>query len=377
MKKLFGRNGVGRHLIWLVAAMLLSTVCWAAVLPAGVEAASTPGNGTREGQPGEQCGQNGQGAGGGQEVPDGASRPLVLVIESYHAEFQWDKSYLAGIRAGLGDGVDLHSFQMDTKRLPREQFLDQAEAAFAFYHELKPDLVILGDDNAAALLGSRLVGEGVPVVYLGVTGNPRGYGLYGAPNVLGVLERPLVKRSVLLLSELRPGFRKVLALFDASTTAAAVMADLLDGEEHFYVENAECRIHLVASYHEWQEMVLHSAEEGYDAILLGTYFTLHAQDGDVVADEAVMSWMHAHSPVPYFALWDFSIGAGKAAGGFVMRGEEQGRAAASLARALLEGDQGGAVPQATQPVLVFSKKEMARWGIVPDPKTQERMLWVE
>ena len=42
----------------------------------------------------------------------------------------------------------LHSFQMDTKRIPVEQFETKANEAFEYYNELKPSVVILGDDNA-------------------------------------------------------------------------------------------------------------------------------------------------------------------------------------------------------------------------------------
>ncbi len=50
----------------------------------------------------------------------------VLLIESYHSEFAWDKSYIRGIEKQLSDDVVLHKFQMDTKRLPKSEYEQSA-----------------------------------------------------------------------------------------------------------------------------------------------------------------------------------------------------------------------------------------------------------
>lgn len=74
----------------------------------------------------------------------------ILVIESYHAEYPWDQSYLAGLRDKL-PGYQIHTFEMDTKRLPKSEFDTQAEKAWRRFEEIRPELVVLGDDNAVKL----------------------------------------------------------------------------------------------------------------------------------------------------------------------------------------------------------------------------------
>ncbi|MFV0347634.1 MAG: ABC transporter substrate-binding protein [Halodesulfovibrio sp.] len=304
-------------------------------------------------------------------------RKKVLVIESYHADYAWDVSLLQGIRRGLGKDVEIFTFQMNTKRLPREQFQARAEAAFAYYREVKPDLVMLSDDNAAQLLGRRLVAEGIPIVYLGINGNPRNYGLSNSSNVLGVLERPLVQRSIMLLSELSSEIKQVLILFDDSTTSYEIARTMLNGETEFTLYGIECELVGVTFFENWKQVVLESGKNGFDAILLGTYHTLLGQNGTVVNEDIVMQWINEHTPVPLFALWDFSIGKGKAAAGFMLRGEDQGYAAAMLARSFFNGTQATAKLLTIEPSLVFSHYELERWKLNPDLKRQRKIVWVD
>jgi hypothetical protein len=301
----------------------------------------------------------------------------VLVIESYHADYAWDVSLLRGIRKGLGEGVQVLTFQMNTKRLPRRQFQERAEAAYAYYSEVKPDLVMLADDNAASLLGRRFVELKVPLVYLGINGNPRNYGLYNTPDVLGVLERPLVKRSIMLLSSMSSDIRRVLVLFDDSTTSYEIVHTMLNDETEFTLYGVECELVRATFYSSWKHLVLESKRNGYDAILLGVYHTLLSEDNTVVHEDVAMQWLNANSPVPIFALWDFSIGKGKAAGGFMLRGEDQGYAAAMLARSFFNGTQESARLVTIEPSLVFSRFEMERWHLKTDAFTGRKIIWVE
>lgn len=301
----------------------------------------------------------------------------VLVVESYHADYAWDMSFMRGIRKGLGDLAELYTFQMNTKRLPRDKFPARAEAAFDYYKQLKPDLVMLADDNAASLLGRRFVAERIPLVYLGINGNPRNYGLHNAPNVLGVLERPLVKRSVMLLSTLSPEIRRMLILFDDSTTSSEIINTLLSGETEFTLYGVECEFVRATFYRNWKQLVVESKQNGYDAILLGTYHTLLSDDSNVVHEDEAMKWLNANSPVPLFALWDFSIGKGKAAAGFMLRGEDQGYAAAMLAKSFFSGTQETTKLITIDPSLVFSRSEMERWHLSADSLSNRKIVWVD
>ena len=114
----------------------------------------------------------------------------ILVISSYHPEYLWDQSYNKGLLDGLQGEHKITHFYMDTTRHPREKFDEIAQQAIAFYLKSKPDLVVLGDDNAINYLANEIASLGTPVVFLGMNENPRLKGFVGHPKITGVLERP-------------------------------------------------------------------------------------------------------------------------------------------------------------------------------------------
>ncbi len=132
----------------------------------------------------------------------------ILVIESYHAEYLWDIEYKKGLTESLGNNHRFSYFEMNTKRILKGQIEQKANLAWQEILNLKPDLVVLGDDNALKFLASRLRNTSIPVVYLGINNNPRNYDLAGAKNITGVLERPLLKRSILLTKQILTGAKK-------------------------------------------------------------------------------------------------------------------------------------------------------------------------
>ena len=64
----------------------------------------------------------------------------ILIIESYHSDYAWDKSYIEGIEGVLGNNYTVTKFQMDTKRVPKEKFQQKAEA---YQGRLSPDCMAI------------------------------------------------------------------------------------------------------------------------------------------------------------------------------------------------------------------------------------------
>src|SRR5438046_2245959 len=101
-----------------------------------------------------------------------AADDVIFVVESYNVEMKWDVSYKEALQESLGKKYKLEYFQMDTKRLPKDQHAAMADKAWAMYLALHPVLVILGDDAALKFLAQRLGATATPVVYLGINNNP-------------------------------------------------------------------------------------------------------------------------------------------------------------------------------------------------------------
>ncbi len=258
----------------------------------------------------------------------------ILIINSYHKAYPWVKSYNMGLRKELSDSYKIENFYMDTKRLPESMHEKQAELAWEKYLSVKPDLVILADDNALKYLGGWLANTKTPVVFLGVNNNPRYYNLGNEKNITGILERPLYRRSILQISKFIKT-KKVLVLFDSGTTANVIKDELFLGRANVYLYDIIVELFLVKKIKKWKEIILNSKSMGFDFIIVGLYHTILDKNGKHVDSEEVIQWTSKHTPIPIFAFWDFAVGREKAIGGLVLHGATQGAEAGRLANKIL------------------------------------------
>lgn len=304
-----------------------------------------------------------------------ASDNTILVIESYHEEYAWDASYKEGLEETLGNRYELVYFQMDTKRLPSSQYQERTELAYEEYKRLDPALVILGDDNALKFLGPKLSGTKTPVVYLGINQNPRYYNMFGPKNITGVLERPLMKRSVLFLKEmLNPEPKKILILFDTGATSKSSVAQVFKGKSSTSIAGIKVDLKLIGNLSVWKRTVNAAKKDGYDAIIVGLYQTITDDAGEHVDGAEILEWTSENTPVPPFGFWDFTVGKKKTIGGLVLFGKIQGQAAGKIALEIL----GGKRPYDIHPVMaekgrmLFSKTLVEKWGLtIPEHMAQD------
>lgn len=294
-----------------------------------------------------------------------AAGKTILVIESYHSGYAWDASYLEGLRETLGPSYSLVTFEMDTKRLPKSLYQQQADLAWKKYQELKPDLVILGDDNALKFLGEKFSATETPVVFLGINQNPGDY-VPMDQNITGVLERPIFTLAIGSITEIvKPKPDKILVLFDNGTTSQASVAEAFKGKTRIDISGCKVDLQLISNFELWQKTVLEAGDRGYDAIVVGLYHTIVGQDGKNIPAEQVMQWTAEHTPVPPFGFWDFSVGKDQTIGGFVLYGKDQGQMAAEMAKRILTGTPASSI----RPVIgkkgqfVFSRSGLKKYGL--------------
>ena len=171
----------------------------------------------------------------------------IFVVSSYHKEYLWSQSTQRGLVAALlkyryldneqqaqaftlHDQVEssravLRKVWMDTKR--RNSQLELAAAADRIMKEIRafrPDLVMLGDDNAANYIGNLLLDTATPVVFWGINGLPLKYGLIDemdrpGHNITGVWQQGYHQESLELLSKLVPSAKTFAILACDSETA--------------------------------------------------------------------------------------------------------------------------------------------------------------
>lgn len=156
----------------------------------------------------------------------------VFVVSSYHKSYLWSQSTQQGLTdAMLNYGYLDNSQQaedftkndhvesskaivkkawMDTKR--KNSLNDIAETTariMASIDAFKPNLVLLGDDNAANYIGNQLLDTAIPAVFWGINGLPLKYGLVDSMdspghNITGVWQAGYPVESLALLKRLMP-----------------------------------------------------------------------------------------------------------------------------------------------------------------------------
>lgn len=294
------------------------------------------------------------------------ARQTILVIESYHAQYAWDISYKKGIEKILGQTYNLIYFQMDTKRLPKEQFEKKADQAYAMVETTDPILVMLCDDNALRLVGPHLANSDIPVVYLGINNNPRDYWPARSENFTGVLERPLAKRSIVYLGELiKPELKKVLILYDSGITSKASVNEMFNDQSSVLLGGVRVDLKMITTLSEWKKSVLSAKLKGYGAIVVGLYHTIVDERGLHVKADDIITWTSENTTVPPFGFWDFTVGLDKTVGGLVLFGQTQGEAGGRLALRVLSGIRPNQIPPVTgkKGRFFFSRSQLKKWNI--------------
>lgn len=295
----------------------------------------------------------------------GADEKRVMVINSYHADYPWVIAHNDALKERLADKAIQSFYYLDSKRLSPSESLAKAKGMLKTVKESRPDLIILADDFALKELGNEIMLDGIPVVFLGINTNPRMH-IGDMTLATGVLERPLLKRSIVYIKDImEDDLKKCLVLFDNGTTAASTMETVFRGKHSNVFSRTSTDITLLQTFNEWKQTVLTAKDNGYSVIILGLYHTLVDDKGNHVPDEQVATWTSANSPVPVFGFWDFAVGKGKAIGGLILSGAPQGEEAAKLALKVLDGQ----TPNTLEPVhaehgrFIFSRSELKRWNI--------------
>lgn len=304
----------------------------------------------------------------------------IVVIESYHQGYLWDKQYYRAILDNLTPQHEVSYFEMDTKRIPKSQHAERADRAWQFIEQQKPQLVILADDNAVNFLHQRLDISQIPVVYLGINMNPREYHLNEHKLFTGVLERPLFKRSLILIQRLLPQskHRKILVMFDQGNTSK-LAADYISKQQSSMLSDIEVNIVQLNRLEEWQQQVLSSKEQGYNAIVVALYQTIRDADNQSVDAEQLLKWIAENTPVPNFGFWGFSVSADGNIGGYVLDGYHHGTIAAKMAAKILAGEKPENIFPATDDLgrFMFSRRGIEKWQINLPKEIEKQTLWVD
>jgi ABC-type uncharacterized transport system substrate-binding protein len=282
----------------------------------------------------------------------------VVFVNSYHQGYAWSDEIEEGAAKVLrASGVQVEFVRMDTKRKGDEKSKRQAGLdAKAAIEKLKPDAVIVSDDNAVQyLLQPYFKDAAVPFVFCGVNWDASGYGL-PYRNATGMIEVALTTQLVEKLKEYGKGQRVGFLTVDNETERIEQKAyreklKLQFASERFVKTLAEWK----AAFQELQSQV--------DVLLLGNFAGINDW-----SEAEAKAWAEANTRIPTGGMYDFMMPYSML--GLIKLGSEQGIHAGKTALAILKGE-----PPAKLPVvpnkegqIMLNVKLAARAGVVFKPE---------
>jgi len=286
----------------------------------------------------------------------------VLAIHSYHPGYGWDAKWQAALEAKL-DGHTVETVYMNTKRLPEREFQARADAAWRKFRTGDYDVVVLGDDNALKYLGPRFAKKtDLPIVFLGINGNPRSYFDGRMPQrITGVTERPLLALNMRVIEAVMPEADRGLILFDKGVTGRASKRAMMRAKGR--TGDFSFDIVMTRRFATWKRHVRSADAKGYDVIFAGLFLRQKGADGEVVPGETVLAWTRRNTDLPFLGFWGFAVGKGKAIGGVVLDGREMGAAAGEKVATILKTGRIPSIDSVSGGQLVVSKSGFAAYDL--------------
>lgn len=261
----------------------------------------------------------------------------LLLICSYNQNFPTFYQQVEGIRTILPDPTyNLDVEFMDSSRFPgpaaEETFRQELIKELAALP--KYDLVFTADDNALRFMGRNKnnLFPGTPVVFLGVNNTSLALNQNNHPNITGVIEPVSIRETIELAQQLQPQLKSIFAITDTTMTGRS------DQKEFFALQSqmTELRFHeLNMGRLSWDNLgIAVSSLPPNSALLLLS--SCRDQENIPKTFYQSLSFILTHTKTPVFHPYEHGIGYG-ILGGVVTSQVEQGKAAARIAKEVLDG----------------------------------------
>jgi ABC-type uncharacterized transport system substrate-binding protein len=215
-------------------------------------------------------------------APAKNEKKVITYINSFHRGHPSSDDIMDGILENFpADSFEIATYFMDTKRNPSTEFIEnRARQLFDTIMEIKPDILLVSDDNAVKYIVKPHLQElSMPVVFCGVNWTDIEYEL--PPNkVTGMLEILPAADMLFTLRSYYPSMSKLLFLSE-NTTTSRKEKQLLD--TLFDRTGVSATHELVDDFDQWKT-VFKAANEIYDIIYLPTHGAIKGWDRDEAVD---------------------------------------------------------------------------------------------
>ena len=246
-----------------------------------------------------------------------ATKVRFLVVSSYHREYLWSQDTNRGFIAAMtehgyiDDEAQAETFTsddrvitsraeicklwMDTKRQTGQESIAKAVAAVKkVVDEFRPDIILLGDDNAANYIGNQYLDTETPIVFWGINGLPVKYGLLDSlerpgHNVTGVYQAGYLAECLTFLKKITPEIATLAVLSDDSPTGRAKAKALQALSDSGKIPVEVVATVVTNSAAKWKSEAERLAKTS-DAFFVLNHNTLQDESGKTVDPLALGAW---------------------------------------------------------------------------------------
>lgn len=291
-----------------------------------------------------------------------AATKNVLILNSYHNGYKWTDDITRGAMSTFDEkNAKVYIDFLDTKRNPGESYIKDLDEFYkSKFKNISFDVIITSDDDALGFMRrnrDRLFPK-VPIVFAGVNWFTEEK-LGGLKQITGVNEDADAQATIDLMLQLHPATKKIYVVVDTTTTGKVVV-DKLNQVTPKYKGKVEF---IYLQDLEMDKITETVSKLGGESLVLMTVFQKD-RAGTFFEFSESTALVSAKSSVPMYGLWDFNLGYG-IVGGMLTSGEEQGKAAGSMANRILRGESADAIKVLMESPnkYMFDYKQLSRFGI--------------
>lgn len=267
-------------------------------------------------------------------VPD---NPVVLLLNSYHPNYQWTENITDGVREGLKDVVpteNLHIEYMDNRRFAGDAiFNEKMKSLMAYkFKTIQPDVVITSDDAAFNfyLQHGETLFPGVPLVFCGVNVFDPSV-LNGKPNVTGIVEGMDIEGNIQLIQSVQPSVNHIVMLSDKTELGQRMT---MRAQQIIHLNDSNgLKMEVIDdfTYSDLRSMV-QSASKNSAFLILAVH---KDKQGQYFSFEEQLPALSEVSRVPIYGMWGAMMIGNGIVGGNVNDPYKHGKNAARLASRVL------------------------------------------
>jgi PAS domain S-box-containing protein len=289
----------------------------------------------------------------------------ILILNSYHKEFQWTDDQTSAIKEVLISSIDnleLYIEYMDTKRIYTPEYLEHLLHIFHLkYDKVKFDAVVATDDNALRFIMEHHeeVFSGASVSFCGINGYRPGM-FEGSDAFTGLIEVLDIKATVDLAMNLHDGIKTVYVITDNTPTGIGQQKDVKEVSKQYTDLNFE---YFSGQEYSHSELLAKLRTLPKDSIVLLTVWLRDKINAYIPVDEGGPEISSA-STVPVYGIITMYLEHG-IVGGKLLSSQAQGSNAAKLMLRVFAGEipsDIGVITESVNPYM-FDHAELNRWNI--------------